>query len=818
MSSYLTISCFQQYMYMGNYKILLSILLTISWGVAFSQAGPNRGGKTGEIYGNVMDSATNKPFSYAIVKVLNLNSGKLVGGATTSESGEFTVKNIPYGKYSVQISFIGYETKAIDLVELNESKQAYQLQDIKLSSSSQQLEEAVVSAGKQEITYEIDKKVVNVEDMQNTAGQTAVEVLQNIPSIIVSSDGTVSLRGSSSFTLLIDGVPTVLEASDALALIPASTIQDIEIITNPSAKFNAEGTAGVINVITKKNKLQGVSSLINLSAGTFNNYNGNAAFSLKKEKIAFDLNANFRRHYSPEDRTENRQTIYDTLVNDLDAKGLNGRKSNAWGTGLGFQWTPNSANKLILKTDYNNRYMKFFSELDYENYNDNILIQKFFTDDRTEVDMWSNSSSLVYQHNFKRNRDHYISVGAIANLRYVDQADSTLSYNGGDQLIRGNAYTEIGPSNMYRFNLDYKLPIKEKYNFETGLQAQFGRSFDDGDNFQYNDVTKQYDHLPLFSSDVDYVRDVHAAYTLFGGQLKKLGFQFGLRAEYTYREVSSDNFPDATTINRLDLFPSTHFSYSFKNKSQMLLSYSRRIERPRSWYFEPFVTWESPFGVRGGNPNLNPTYITVVDFSYMYPLKQNGYWSLEAYYRRSDGTLQWVQSTYQPGILIRQPYNIGTAQRMGCEAAFDYRFTKWYRMNTGFNAYYFDLNSTVAQQNANTNSFNYNINLRNTFTVKGWALQLSGRYISGSVRPQGESLSNFVADVSLKKSFYKNKLTFNLNSRNAFLTSREINYIYTDNVTVYNAKMPRGPMVMLTVSLKLNNYEKLYKNEELDDF
>lgn len=789
-------------------------LLLLSYNNVLAQAS----GGAGEIYGNVIDSASKQPFSFAIVKVFKASSSELVGGATTSVDGEFSVKDLPYGSYSVQVSFVGFKNTDINGIKLSDNKSSYQLKDIKIASSSVQLEEAVIVGGTPEITYEIDKKVVNVEDMQNTAGQTATEILENIPSIIVSSDGTVSLRGSSSFTLLIDGVPTVLEPSDALAQIPASSIQDIEIITNPSAKFNAEGMAGVINIITKKNKLRGISSLVNLTGGTFDNYNGNAALSVKNNKFAFDVNADFRKRYRPSDRIENRETNYDTLTNYLNASGLGGHMRNGWGAGLGFQWTPDSSNKVIVKTNYNDRYMRFFEEMNFENYNDDILIQKFYTDDRTEVDMWSSSSSVTYQHNINKNKDHYISVAAIANLRYVDQVDSTLSYNGGDKLIRGNTYTEVGPSNLYRFNLDYKRPIQDKYNFETGLQAQFGRSFDDGDNYQFNTATSEYEYLPLFSSDVEYVRDVHAAYALFGGQLKQFGFQGGLRAEYTYRTVSSDNFPDATTINRLNLFPSAHLSYSFEDESQLLLSYSRRIQRPRSWYFEPFVTWESLYAVRSGNPDLDPTYITVLDFSYMNPIKLKGFWSIEAYYRRSSGTIQWVQSDYQPGILIRQPYNIGVGQRFGVEASVNYRFADWYQVNTGFNAYYFDLNSMVQGQDYSASSFNYNINLRNTFSVKGYSLQLNGRLRSGSVEPQGKSLWSFVADASLKKSFYKNKLTFNLNARNVFLTDRSINYIYTSNVDIYQERRPQGPMLFLTVSLKLNNYEKMYQQEQLDDF
>lgn len=800
---------------MNFFKTLTYFVLLFSSITAFSQSGGNG---SFEIYGNVQDSLSGTPFSYAIIKVTNIETQQLVGGATSTEAGDFVVDGLQKGSYTVEVSFIGYKTRTISPVKLTNAKPSYQLQDIQLASTSQQLEETVIYGSAPEITYEIDKKVVNVEDMQNTAGQTASEVLANVPSIIVGPDGTVSLRGSSSFTLLIDGVPTVLEPSDALAQIPASSIQDIEIITNPSAKFNAEGTAGVINIITKKNKLRGISSLVNATAGTYNNYNANAALSVKNEKTAFDINADYMNRYNPDDRIEERLTSYDTFTNRLYSEGIGGHKRKGWGAGAGFQWTPNSAHKFIIKTDYNNRYMNFFEENDFENYNDNTLAETFFTDDRTEVDMWSSSSSLVYQHNINRNKEHYLRVGAIANLRWVDQVDSTLTYGNADQLIRGNTYTEIGPSNLYRFDVDYVRAINDKYKFETGLQAQFGRSFDDGDNYQYDNVTNSYERLPLFSSDVDYVRDVHAAYAMFGGQLERIGFQGGLRAEYTYREVSSDNFPNSTAINRLNLFPSAHLSYSFENESQVLLSFSRRIERPRSWYFEPFVTWESPYSVRGGNPDLQPTYITVADFSYMHPLAKKGFWSVEAYYRRSSGTIEWVQTTYQPGILIRQPYNIGTGQRIGSEAAVNYRFTEWYQVNAGFNAYYFDLNSTVGGQNLSTNSFNYNINFRNTFTIKDWAIQANGRYRSGSVEPQGESLWSVVGDVSLKKSFYKNKLTFNLNARNVFLTDRRINYVYTDNVTIYQSRIPKGPMVTLTVSLKLNNYEKLLNSEHLDDF
>lgn len=796
-----------------------SLTLIIAF-LSFSTYAQPPGGEkqvTGEIFGNIVDSISSSGVDYATVVALKQPGDEMVGGVVSADNGSFSLQNLPLGKYKLKISFVGYTTKFIENIELTESSTTYQIKDLQLAPSMLQTVEVIGSTP--QITYEIDKKVVNVGDMQNTAGQTALEVLENVPSIIVSADGTVSLRGSSSFTLLIDGVPTILDPSDALSQIPASSIQDIEIITNPSAKFNAEGTAGIINIITKKNKLEGISCLLNATGGLYNNYNGDGSFSLKKEKYALDLNVNGNQRTRPEDQINNRETVYDSLTNILHSEGINDRIFGGFGGGAGFQWKPNSGHNFVVKSDFNLRKMQFLENMDFENYDNDVLLESFNTRDMTLVDMWNSSSSIFYQHNIKRNKSHYISVNAIANLRYVDQTDSTLSYDENGTLTRGNLYTELGPSNMYRFNLDYRVPVKEVYKFETGAQAQFGRSFDDGDSYQYNDSTGLYDLLPLYTSDVNYVRDVHAGYAIFGGQLEQFGFQVGMRMEYTYRKVTSDNFPQSTTINRPDWFPSAHLSYSFDNNAQVLLSYSRRIERPRSWFFEPFITWESPYSVRRGNPDLEPTYNSVIDFSFIQPYKGNkGFFSLESYYRRSSGTLQWVQTTYEPGILIKQPYNVGVSERIGLEGSTNYRFTNWYQLNFGFNAYWYNLKGEINDVDFSSNSFNYNFNLRNTFNFKGWVVQLNGRFVSGSVEPQGESLWNVTGDVSLKKSFFKNKLTFNLNARNAFFTSRDINYIYTDNVTIYNQGYPKAPMLSLTVSLKLNNYEKFYEEESLDDF
>ena len=805
-------------------KSLFTLFILLIGLSTWAQPPGERGGKyrgqnqtKGEIFGSVMDSITSKPVGYATIVALNSRSNKMIGGAVTDEKGAFSIPDLPMGLYQLKITFVGYNTTFINEIKLTAEKSTYQLKNFQLSPTV--LNTVEVVGEKPLVTYEIDKKVINVEDQLNTDGQSATEILENIPSVTVSADGTVSLRGSSSFTLLIDGIPTAMDASDALATIPASTIENIEIITNPSAKFDAEGTSGVINIITKKSKLEGISCLVNLSAGRFNNYNSDVSLNVKKKKWTFDLNAMVSDRGRPRIQENERITTYDSTVNTLLSFGESNWRRQSYGAGGGIQWSPNNSHLFSLRTDFKWTDMIPYSILEYENYDNDSLIETFRTDALNHIELFNNTSNFFYQYNIKRNKDHHISVKAIANLKYVTQNDSTLNYEDGT-LSSGNIYTETGPSNSYRFNIDYKLPLTKDSKFETGLQAQFGKSGDIGRNYVFNELTGAYDLNELFSSDVNYRRDVHAAYAIYGGKFKRLGYQAGLRAEYTFREITSTQAVEFATINRLDWFPSAHLSYSFNNKSQLLLSYSRRIKRPRSWFFEPFVTWEGPYSVRSGNPDLNPEYINAFELSFVKPIKKHkGFFSAEAYQRINRGFMGWISTVYDDGILIRKPYNLGSSTSSGLELSINYKLTKWYTVNAGGNAYYYDLNGAIDDVNYSTSSFNYGGRITNSFDLNGWMIQLVSRYRSGSVSPQGEKLGAFVQDITLKKSFWNKKLAVTLQSRNVLATDRNVSFSKTQNVVLNSYGYPMAPGFMATVSLKLNNYQKVFeRQEQLDDF
>jgi outer membrane receptor protein involved in Fe transport len=803
----------------------LLLLVTLFSLTAYSQGGrpggrPGgpKGGKPqikGEIFGNVIDSISNESMAYVTVLAYKQPENKMVGGMVTSDNGNFSIPELGEGNYSLKITFVGYNTKFINNIIIDKDNLTSNSKDIQLGP--QVLDVVEVVGEKPLITYEIDKKVINVEDQITNTSQTAVEVLENSPSITVDADGNVSLRGSSSFTLLIDGIPSAMEPSDALATIPASTIKEIEIITNPSAKFDAEGTSGVINIITKKNKLEGISLLANLSAGTFNNYSGDIAINIKKNNFTFNVGANLRYNNRPRSTYSERLTIMDSIENLLISEGESSWKHNSKGVSGEIQWTPNNSHVFIIKSNINGRAMNPYTDLNYESYTNNVLNSTFVTRSNRDIDMFGSSSSLFYQYNIKRNKAHNITFKTIVNRRDVTQNDTSFTYDSEGNITQSNWYTETGPSNFVRFNLDYKLPLKGDKKFEVGAQSQLGMSGDVGRNYEYNTTTNVYDFNELFSSDVEYTRDVHAGYSMFSGKIKDFGYQVGLRAEYTYRTIKATNFEDFANINRLDFFPSTHLSYSFKNKNQMLLSYSRRIQRPRSYYFEPFITWEDAFNVSSGNPNLVPEYINAFELSFIKPIKRKGFFSIETYLRRVENIIRRLSTVYTDGILISQPYNIGTSTSIGIEPSFNYSITKWWKINTAANVFLFNLDGEINDVDYSTESVNWNARISNTFKFKGFTFQFMSNYTSGTVNSQGESKGFFRQDASIRKGFAKNKYSFTLQGRNILATQKRIETRVTENVQIYSIRQPLAPQITLTFSLKLNNYQKVFDRDGADD-
>ena len=775
---------------------------------------------SGLVYGSVIDSVTSSRMEYVSVALYNTKDSSVAAGAITNLKGKYEITLVPAGEYYAVITFVGYQPRVFPNLVVDKSKSVYHLGETKLSNSLN-LKEVTIRGDIPTVSYEIDKKVVNVENMTTTVGQSAVEVLQNTPSIQVDAQGNVTLRGSSTYQLLINGIPTAMEASDALQSIPASSIKSIEIVTNPSAREQAEGVGGIINIITKKKKLEGVSLLANISGGNFERYGGDIALNYSTKKHTLNVNVAYNQRNNPSDITEKRISDFGSYQTRVEQEGKASWKMGGVRAGAEWIFTPNSSHVFSLGSTYGRRLMEPYDNSIFKEFKNDTLIRNYENRYLGDITVTSLSNYLSYRYLINKDGSNYLNVKAIYNLRSVDEYSYSNFFDNDGAKIGGNLGTEFGPSNVFRFDLDYHKTLKNKMVWEAGVQAQFGISKDDRDNFEYDPVLKRDVLLPLFSTDVQYNRNIHAAYSLLKGKKKKLGYQVGLRAEYTYRQIEATTIPNASQeVNRIDFFPSAHFSYAYSKKDEFLLSYSRRINRPRSYYFEPFITWVSPYSVRTGNANLKPEYISSIEMSWIRKMKDKGNFSVDAYAKLLNNLINRIPAVYDTNVVIEAPTNAGNSVSLGMDPTWVYFFKDWWNSNLGASLYYYSVTSAVNEVESKNESFNWNLNWINTFTIKGeLKLQIIAKYKSRTATPLGYRDENYGLDASIRKAFFKNKLAITLQASDILSTRRDITFNSTENLEVYRVRNPFSPLYMVTLSLKLNNYKKaMSKNEKLDDF
>ena len=761
----------------------------------------------GNIKGIILDQETNEPLEYVSIAIFTLHDQELVTGTVTELDGSFVIDGLEKGQYYVEISFIGYEKHIVREIQVEGNRININLGNIILPRAVSQLNEVEIVADEMSVEYKIDRKVINVSQQLTAASGSAVDILENLPSITVDVEGNVALRGSTGFMVLIDGRPTVLESSEALKQIPASTIENIEIITNPSAKYNPDGTAGIINIITKKNKLKGLSGTANLNLGNYSRYGAGflVNYTNKKWSVFFggDLNNGERPGYEFNERitTKNDTTFFTRSQGEE-----NGRR-NFWVLrgGLGY----NFSDKDFFNVEFNYGFSKSerMSEQDYQ---EGIQPQGTLNEytsyqyGKRGGNFYSLNGS--FQHDFS-SKGHNL----IAQMQYRSRTGEEYSINQlidvDNEITSGQLNTEDGPGTVLQLNLDYTLPIGESNKLETGYQSRIGRSGDKTELYWYNPENGDYELQSEYSNDTDYSRDIHSLYGIYGGEKGKLGYQFGLRGEYTYRIISSDVSVDEFVIDRYDYFPTFHSSYKLPAEQQVMASYSRRIERPRSYYLEPFITWSDAFNVRQGNPGLKPEYIDAMELAYLKGLGDHSL-SFEGYYRVTKNKVERMRSVYQDNVMLSRPENVGQDYSLGGELVFSLNFFKWWKIDLSGNFYDYRLEGSLDEQVFDKQSFNWNTRFSNTFRFfEGNRIQLNSRYNSATITAQGKRGDYWTADIAVSQEFWKKRMTGILQVRDMFgkvireRTSSGVDfYSYSE---YYN----NAPQVSFTLNYRFNNYK-----------
>lgn len=767
----------------------------------------------GSIWGRVISQSQKEAMQYTNVVLYKASDSTMVTGSITDKEGIFKFENLKSGKYYLKIHFIGFKIRTIGNLVISQNHRSIRLPDILMKPATATLKDVNIKASQPRVSYQIDKKVVDVSKDLTAVGGTAIDALQNVPSVNVDLQGNVTLRGSSNFTVLINGRPSILSGSDALEQIPASDIKSIEIITNPSAKYDPEGVGGIINVILKKNRKMGLNGMFSGSVGNQGQYNGNMTLAYKKGKINYMLSVDGHKHpFKMHQTMENAITGNDTtsyrdskLTGDRYWKGISVKG------GMDIQFTK--------KTDLtlSARVGGFGFGMDH-----NSKIHAYDSPNTYSVDSNSVNNSNRWAHYYGGQIDflhkfndlgHQIEAYVFYSGRQSDDKETQDSYLTDANWTRlNNTANRIQTDTrdtvtQLRMKLDYTLPIGIKGKFDAGANARVRTDNGIYDYQNYDTTTNSWNFNPANSSTVVFDRQIFAAYVSFKDAINNFGYEVGFRGEYTGRKVNTNDGSGVFKINRFDYFPSIYLSYKFNHNYQIYTSYTRRIDRPRGWDLNPFPRIIDSYNIRVGNPKLLPEYINSYELG-MQKSMGPSFISLEGYYRIGINHVSDI-ITQENGILYHTNANLNKDYSGGVEAMADMHFAKFFSFNLSGTIYNERLTGNITGQSVVRSSTNWRLRLTPEFDFhKNFRVQLMGVYRGPTATIQGSRKGFFYTSLALRKDLLNKKLNIVLSARNVLGTAKWDNISSGPGFYNHSTFQPQWPMVRITVNYFLNNYKQ----------
>lgn len=756
---------------------------------AFGQR-PQGGGGNGSISGTVTSSLDGSPIEFATITVFSQRDSSMVTGGITDLEGKFKLEPVQFGRYFVQISFIGFEKKTIEPVNVNPREGVkVKLGEIQLDAIVEALEAAEVVGKKQFMELMMDKRIYNVSENLGVTGGSAADVLETLPSIEVDADGTVSLRGNENVNVLIDGKPSAL-AGDLEAIleqIPASSIEKVEVITNPSAKYDADGTTGIINIVLKKSKLSGFHGNVSASASFGNQYNGSLALNYRTNKINVFANYGYRYadvyRRSSTDRTTFRPN--DNLLLEQTEEGMRLRESHNIKTGL--EWFVSETSVFNVSSTIS------FGQNQSD---ENLLNNQFFASgaplrfyERTGIELGDNFGydlSAGWRTEIDGNTDHVISADVQFGQSNRDRNNDIVNRDLDPLGEPLNGVEEIERNEITRFNetfniqADYVRPIHDgKGKIETGFKSTtrgiqngfFGEQLDLDTELFIEQINR--------NNDFNFTESVNALYASYGRQIERFSFQGGLRAEQVFSRSELITTDEEFRNDYFSLFPSAFVTYSLNDKSDVNVSYSRSINRPSAWQLNPFPSFRDELNIFRGNPFLLPEYINAMEAAYSLRTKRT-VWMVSVYMQDASDVARRFNRVDENGVTNGTWENLDRMQSYGLELVANTELTKWWSFNLSGNAYRRDNNGSNLQDGLSNTAYSWSLRGMSTMKFdKGWNIQLSGFYRAPEEFVQGRFSGFWYTDIAIRKSVLKQKGSITVNLRDMFDT-REFTFNIID--------------------------------------
>ncbi len=804
-------------------KLLVLFFMIVGYSAIYAETpGPNfttnddDDGK-GKITGVVLDENTDNPMEFANIAVYNQKDSSLVTGGITNETGQFEIGNINYGEYYLEVNFIGFNSTDVADIVLTRDNKVQDVGEVKLNSSAVSIGEVSVVADKAQVEYKLDKKVVNVSQVISAIGGTAVEVLENTPSVQVDIDGNVSLRGSSNFTVLIDGRPSVLTGSDALQQIPASAIESIEIITNPSAKYEPDGTTGIINLVMKKNALNGLSGIFNASVGTRDKYRGDFTLSYRTEKFNVTAGADFRDERGKGGSYSRSETYSGDTISYLNMDGTRWDKRKGHNFKGGVEWFVSDNTTLGIqgrvgsRERYNTGGGRTHAYTNFGGPEDFSITEE--TSTRTN-DYYS--TTLNFQHKFN-GEGHQIDAMAYYSDETGDDnevegeiwSDLNFEYDENNPVYVERVSTVEGEDESeFRFQVDYVYPFSEDGRLEAGMMSRIEDEKESLDFRDYDQNSDQWVPNEQFSSSTDFKRDIHAVYATYTNKIGGLSYMAGLRGELTLREIDNTNAQAVSELNRFDLFPTVHISYPIGENNEFMSSFSRRINRPGGWDLDPTPNYFNRYTIRFGNADLKPEYTNSYELGYMRRFGRS-YLSLDAFHRVTNNKIDRYSVLGDDGVYSLYTDNFDKDYATGLELTGNVNFAKWLIVNASTSMYRYRITGTLEGASVDRTSTNWTGRVNTTFRFSDNSrMQIQGFFRGPSVSAQGDRDAMIFTNVSYRQDFMKKKLTATVSVRDPFGTARFEGESYGDNFKRWFRWEREPRVVMLTLSYKLNNFKE----------
>jgi outer membrane receptor protein involved in Fe transport len=764
-------------------RILLFFGISLFFGGAWASSSP-LSEFSPSVKGKVVDM-NQKAVPYASVLLFSSLDSTVVDGASTNDSGEFELR-APAGSYFLKIKFLSFKEKIIPGLILD--TEDIDLGELKMEPNEKLLNEVTVEAERPEMELKLDKRVFNVQQDPSNAGQNAAEVLDNIPSVSVDADGNVTLRGSGNVRILIDGKPSTLvglSGNDALRQIQGDMIERVEVITNPSARYDAEGEVGIINIVLKKKLDKGFNGSINARVGYPENFGGGFNLNLRQEK--FNLFGGYGIGYrkspgfgSVNQRYDGPDTVYSYTQESNHERG--GLSHNIRG---GVDFFLSKRTSLTLSGVYSISDGNNTSAITYSDYDLNGELSRTVTRDEFETDFSRRQEyNLNFRQTFKK-PERLFTFDLKKNFS-IDGEKSDLielSSLSIDQDIYQRTNSDEN-EDSWLIQTDYIHPFGKEGKFETGARVSLRQI---GNDFYLEDsLATGWEVNDLLNNDLRYTENIYAAYVMAGNKFKKFTYQLGLRGEYS--DVSTELLK-TNELNRRDyfqLFPSAHFAYEFKEKSFVQLSYSRRISRPRYWWLSPFFTFSDSRNFFSGNPDLNPEYTHSNELGYLKYWKK-GSLLTSLYYRYITDDMERILLTDSVGFTRRVPVNLGNEHSFGFEFSGSYELTKWWDLIGNMNFYREISEGEYEGITYSNDTYAVSGRIRSKFRIKKKLnLQTSLQYNSPQSTNQGSSKARYSWNASMSLDCFKGNGTLSFNARD-ILNSRvrrnivESQYFYSES-------------------------------------